>query len=209
MTNIRWTHCIWNPFNGLLWLADAADGPGYRLMGGHGCEGMPWVWVGVSIENQATADARMPWLLQTPAAIHFVSYEPLDAVDFRFDIDGVPHGQYGEPLGLCGSYCDIAVGHVDHHTRLDLVIMGGESGPNARPCNISWLRSVVQQCQAARVPVFVKQLGNCSVGECIVLDDSHEPVVCNVLYHWRDRNGSDPHEWPYDLRVQEFPHEYV
>ena len=109
----------------------------------------PNVWLGVSVENQATADERIPWLLKTPAALRFVSYEPaLGPVDFTKVClsDGDFLGPYLHSLGL--------------DTCLDWIICGGESGSRARPCNLAWLRSVVKQCQAAGVACFVKQLGS-------------------------------------------------
>ncbi len=136
---------------------------------------LPNVWWGVSIENQDTVDARIPWLLQTPAAVRFVSYEPaLAAVDLVPYLD--EHG-----WTTAGA-----------HRGLDWVICGGESGPQARPCDLAWLRSVVQQCQAAGVACWVKQLGS---RPC---DGSRR-----VLAH--HNAGADPAEWPEDLRVQQWP----
>jgi protein gp37 len=73
------------------------------------------------------------------------------------------------------------------------VIIGGESGPGARPCNPAWIRSIVRQCQAAGVPVFVKQLGT----KAVRTDQCPQPFL--------DRKGGDPDEWPEDLRVRQFP----
>ena len=78
---------------------------------------------------------------------------------------------------------------------LGWVIVGGESGPGARPCDVSWIRSVVGQCRDAGVPVFVKQLGAAAQ-----FSDRGVPVSCDLA----DRKGADPSEWPEDLRVQEF-----
>lgn len=93
----------------------------------------PNVWLGVSVEDQETADERIPLLLETPAAVRFVSYEPaLGPVDLsRWVI----------------------------HPRLDWVIAGGESGPKARPSHPDWFRAVRDQCQAAGIPFFFKQWG--------------------------------------------------
>jgi protein gp37 len=99
------------------------------------------LWLGVSAENQETADERIPFLLQTPAAIRFTSLEPLlGPVDFRIIPEFNKCGAAGQEL-------------VDNFW----VIVGGESGPHARPMNIEWLESIVDQCQIAGVPVFVKQ----------------------------------------------------
>jgi protein gp37 len=97
---------------------------------------LPNVWLGVSVEDQATADARIPLLLQTPAAIRFVSYEPaLGPVDF---------GTWIDPMWV---------------PNLDWIICGGESGPGARPARPDWFRQVRDQCQAAGVAFFFKQWG--------------------------------------------------
>jgi len=110
------------------------------------------VWFGVSVEDQVTADERIPLLLKTPATVRFVSYEPaLGPVDLTRSIP-------------CGYYCDESVGHVDHGPNgnlagIDWVIAGGESGPQARPSDPDWFRSVRDQCQASGVPFFFKQWG--------------------------------------------------
>jgi protein gp37 len=114
---------------------------------------LPNVWLGVSVEDKATADERIPLLLQTPAAIRFVSYEPaLAAINL-------------EPYLVC---VECAEGRTDQRADrgdvcsreiLDWVIAGGESGPNARPAHPDWFRSVRDQCQAAGVPFFFKQWG--------------------------------------------------
>lgn len=80
------------------------------------------------------------------------------------------------------------------HDRINWVIVGGESGPKARPCDVSWIRSVVEQCRAAGVPCFVKQLGAKPL-----FPPGHPSCVI------RDSKGGDQSEWPDDLRVREFP----
>lgn len=108
------------------------------------------VWLGVSVEDQATADERIPLLLQTPAAVRFVSYEPalgplslsrLHAYCPEHDFDGG-----------CISSCPSL-------RKPDWVIAGGESGPGARPADPQWFRAVRDQCVAAGVPFFFKQWG--------------------------------------------------
>lgn len=107
------------------------------------------VYIGVSVEDQATADERIPILLDTPAAVRFVSYEPaLGPVDF----DGRKIGDL-HALGCGHVGCDCG------QPRVDWVIAGGESGPNARPAHPQWFRSVRDQCQEAGVPFFFKQWG--------------------------------------------------
>jgi len=117
---------------------------------------LPNVWLGVSVEDQKTADERIPILLQTPAAVRFVSYEPaLGPVDFKL-------GPY-PPCKHVGCYHHIShpcegCGRKLGRLPLDWIIMGGESGPDARPMHPDWARSVRDQCQAAGVPFFFKQM---------------------------------------------------
>lgn len=147
----------------------------------------PGVWLGVSTENQETADERIPSLLKTPAAVRFISAEPL-------------------------------LGPIDIDPALDWVIVGGESGPGARPCDVGNVRSIVEQCRDAGVPVFVKQLGAHPyldvIGDESEIDVSEWFGGAEVGWNdswesWfprlRSRKGDDPNEWPDDLRVQEFP----
>lgn len=105
------------------------------------------VWLGVSIENQETADERIPLLLQTPAAKRFVSAEPLLG---PIDLTRIPVE--------CGGVCALRGARPAWHP-LDWVIAGGESGPGARPMHPDWARSIREQCQAAGVPFFFKQWG--------------------------------------------------
>ena len=119
---------------------------------------LPNVWLGVSVEDQATADERIPHLLSTPAAVRFVSYEPaLGPVDFTewlhdSDCEGSASTAKRLPEWEC-TCCD------PPEIRLDWVICGGESGPGARPMHPDWPRSVRDQCLAAGVPFFFKQWG--------------------------------------------------
>jgi len=165
---------------------------------------LPGVWLGVSVEDQRAADERIPLLLQTPAAVRFLSCEPLLG-----------------PLDLRSCLED----RKRRHVGLDLVIVGGESGPNARPCDVAWVRSIVKQCEAAGLACFVKQLGALPFvgdgkhthvagqrGYGVVCDQGDPCPHCgkHPITHWpslvlRDRKGSDPSEWPDDLRVREFP----
>jgi protein gp37 len=104
---------------------------------------LPNVWLGVSVEDQKTADERIPFLLQTPAAVRFISAEPLlGPVDLR-------RGVYMMSDGLRGTSTD----------GLSWVIVGGESGAHARPMHPDWARALRNQCVAASVPFFFKQWG--------------------------------------------------
>ena len=102
---------------------------------------LPNVWIGVTVENQQAADERIPLLLQMPVAAGWISMEPLlGPVDLRFT-NGLVHG------------CDAA----DY--LLDWVVVGGESGPNARPIHPEWVRSLRDQCAEVDVPFMFKQWG--------------------------------------------------
>jgi protein gp37 len=111
---------------------------------------LPNVWLGVSVEDKITADARIALLLQTPAAIRFVSYEPaLGPVDFSTFLSTIP--SMGSDLHPHRRY--------EAERGLDWIIAGGESGPGARPPHPDWFRSVRDQCEAAGVAFFFKQWG--------------------------------------------------
>ncbi len=113
------------------------------VMGGD-CTPLPNVWLGVSTERQEEANARIPDLLATPAAVRFISAEPLlGPIDL--------HEVIPDPLIYN------AVHGMDR--LLDWVIVGGESGRNARPMHPDWARSLRDHCQAAGVPYFFKQWG--------------------------------------------------
>jgi protein gp37 len=109
---------------------------------------LPNVWLGTSVENQKWADVRVPKLLETPAAVRLLSCEPLlGPVDLGRRITrGVPWSALG------GS-------HMADLPGVDWVIVGGESGPGARPMHPEWARSLRDQCVAAGVPFFFKQWG--------------------------------------------------
>lgn len=129
---------------------------------------LPNVWLGTSVEDQTRADERIPHLLATPAAVRFLSIEPLlgavrlDRIHQTFD-DGLGHSwesclngkRFSELGGPDGNGGDI-----DGCPRIDWVIVGGESGPGSRPMHADWVRSIRDQCQAAGVPLFFKQWGD-------------------------------------------------
>ena len=141
---------------------------------------LPNVWLGVSTERQQEADERVPDLLATPAAVRFVSAEPLlGPVDFERILfvreiyeSGAHHyvdvlrggfwspkehsfrsSQDGEPKNHFTNHSDIK------DQLLNWVIVGGESGHGARPMHPDWARAIRDQCQAANVPFFFKQWG--------------------------------------------------
>lgn len=166
---------------------------------------LPNVWLGTSAEDQTRLEGRVPHLLRCPAAVRFLSCEPLlgeldlggavwrHCIDTRAVHDAEHDG---------GMWCD--------ERSVDWVIVGGESGPHARMCETRWIRGVVDQCKAAGVPVFVKQLGARPLGPKIWARGgwcSSQVEDDGGVYErrLRDRKGGDPAEWPEDLRVREMP----
>lgn len=110
-------------------------------------EGLPAnVWVGTSVENQAAADERIPHLLNVEASVRFLSMEPL--------LDKVDTSRWLVPIWFNSSF-----GAVKMRGSIHWVIVGGESGHNARPMHPDWARSLRDQCQEAGVPYFFKQWG--------------------------------------------------
>lgn len=196
---------------------------------------LPNVWLGVSCEDQRTAEERIPLLLQTPAAVRFVSLEPL--LGPIADLAGFLR----RVCARCGVWadecvCEFAVRQFERGDRaarvaergtrpgLDWVIVGGESGPGARPCDVAWVRSIRDQCKAAGVPCFVKQMGARVTGNHSgfsparwFLDDgrvfvppiigpaAHSAPANAVAFGLGKAKGGDPAEWSSDLRVREFP----
>ena len=185
---------------------------------------LPNVWLGVSVENQHYADERIPRLLKTPAAVRFVSYEPaLGPVDFTPWIGKTTHcclrcgwtpiegmERYAEIHGL-EAKC-LRCGDTLPNTTLDWIIVGGESGPGARPFDVQNARNTIKQCEAADVACFVKQFGALpidraenwlqwrDVGAGVVTRDDDKIRV--IL---RDKKGGDMSEWEPGLRVREYP----
>lgn len=151
------------------------------------------VWLGVSVESRDQL-VRLDHLRETPAAVRFVSFEPLLEDLGVLDLRGI-HG----------------------------AIFGGESGPRARPCDLAWIRSGRDQCRAAGVATFIKQVGSNAI------DSALRDIVCGGKVHYvrpsadtmcheasivpgyevrphnvsrllKDSHGGDPAEWPEDLQ---------
>jgi protein gp37 len=141
---------------------------------------LPNVWLGTSVEDQETADNRIPWLLQTQAAVRWVSYEPaLGPVDFT--------GQ-----GWISCFHPTGEQQGDHSRcapMIDWIVVGGESGAGARTFDLEWGYQTIAQCkEAGRVACFIKQIGS-----------RPRPVTA------RHSKGADMMEWPEGLRVREYP----
>jgi protein gp37 len=123
---------------------------------------LPNVWPGVSVEDQQRADERIPDLLATPAAVRWLSCEPLLGPVDLTRIHEVFDGGLGCSWESClnGRRFDVwGEGEIDGCTKIDWVIAGGESGPAARPMHPEWARGLRDQCAAAGVPFFFKQWG--------------------------------------------------
>ena len=159
----------------------------------------PNVWLLYSASDQATLESGLPHLLACRDFVPVLglSLEPLV-------------GPVELPTHFCRDDGPGCFAHGRLREWISWVVVGGESGPNARPCNIEWIRSIVQQCKSARVPCFVKQLG----ADCIDVEaalgrgnwpDGTEIWGLSGRIRLRDPKGGDPSEWPDDLRVQEFP----
>lgn len=113
---------------------------------------LPNVALGISVENQATADERIPHLYECPAAMRFVSIEPMLG---PVDLTRIPYGMIEYPQGTKPVYFNPLDNSVER--RIDWIIVGSESGPGARPMNLEWVRSIRDQCVDARVPLWFKQ----------------------------------------------------
>lgn len=141
------------------------------------------IWLGVSVEGP-TQTYRIDAIRDMPARVRFLSVEPLLADVGRLDLRGI-----------------------------HWVIVGGESGHEARECRVEWVRDVVSQCAAAGVPVFVKQLGAHVIDHGTTSADHYEPDECwpngtRYDYHralLKDKKGGTPDEWPANLRVRQMP----
>ncbi len=173
---------------------------------------LPNVWEGTSVEDQETADRRIPELLQTPVAVRFVSYEPaLGPVDFTKIAWGPGSLIYGALRDE--KETDDWRYWAKRGNGLDWIIVGGESGPGARPFDIAWARSNVEQCKAAEVACFVKQMGAWVMGppEDWVGHRISGPhctgrgLETRIRIHLKDKKGGNWDEWPADLCVREFP----
>lgn len=128
------------------------------------------VWLGVSVEDQATANTRIPQLLQTPAAVRFVSAEPLlGPVDLTRWLRPAVDCGFANPDDGCCTHPDTMTPECHRWVRcpvaggrwqgLDWVIAGGESGPGGRPMHPSWIHDLRTDCEIAGVPYFFKQWG--------------------------------------------------
>lgn len=156
----------------------------------------PNIWMGTSTEDQATFESRLPHLIKIPAHIRWLSCEPLlGPIDFKFDGSGV--------------------------SAIQWVVLGGESREGkdrdkARPCNLEWIRSGIEQCKAAAVKCFVKQVGSVPIGPWPQAGNDGASGIVDLrkagrlsaygdLPPFKDAKGGKMKEWPEDIRLQEWP----
>jgi len=154
------------------------------------------IWLGTTAGDQKRADERIPHLLATPAQVRFLSCEPLlERVDLSRWIGYHP---------------------VHEAVGIDLVIVGGESGPGARRLDINWIREIVELCHRKSVACFVKQMGSNTPLAYGRYDMTPEQFHDADAHGWTEhagpvqlrlkhKKGGDPLEWPEELRVRQFP----
>lgn len=172
------------------------------------------VWAGCTVENQAMANERIPHLLGVPARVRFLSVEPLlEAVDLTA-IERTQAEGFMRPLD-------------GRFNTIQWVIVGGESGPGARPFDLRWASAIQSQCKAAGVAFFMKQTGANAVDSSTVdivgpdgrvryrrpaghpdLEEAKAAqgyAVRQTALRFKDKSGADPAEWPVELQEQAFP----
>lgn len=179
---------------------------------------LPNVWIGTSVEDQAAANERIPHLLRAPAAVRFLSCEPLLG---PVDLIGAFEVAYpgGGVRSIMSGYARMP--------RIDWVIAGGESGPGARRFDVGWARLLRDQCHASNIPFFLKQMGRYPFdandqgfdGD-VTEEPSAWPTGTELGAHYEPqyqgelaplvlisdrRKGGDPGAWPSDLRIRDFP----
>lgn len=160
----------------------------------------PNVWIGTSVSDQATAIKAIPELLKCRdlSPVLFLSAEPLvgpvdllnvplPGTNFETGADVLRGGAWNMPGHPFGGFVQSS-----NMPTIDWVIVGGESGNESRPCDIRWIDSIVNQCGAASVPCFVKQLGA-------------KPIAAIGQLRFEDKKGGDWDTWPGPLRVRQFP----
>lgn len=147
---------------------------------------LPNVWLGTSCEDQVRADDRIPYLLRCPAAVRFISAEPLlGPIDLCGHIPAYPCWDNGKPHWSRESWQGPFASAVHVHPQLDWVIAGGESGPLARPPHPDWFRSLRDQCVSAHVPFLFKQWGEYAPW---IRQSNREVSPVDLI--WIDRDGS-------------------
>jgi protein gp37 len=189
------------------------------------------VWMGTTVEDRKHGLPRIEDLKKIPARVRFLSCEPL-LEDLRLRDElvrpcRVCNGSMSVPVPGGGKSCVACLEyHQGFERGIDWVIIGGESGPGARPFDLDWARSIRDVCKADKIACFVKQLG--AVPTVGYYDDAAREWFDKGGFEWpdpigwderdgqpridarvnvrgKDRKGGDPSEWPADLRVRQFP----
>lgn len=180
------------------------------------------VWIGTTVEDQKRAEERIPHLLSVPAAVRFLSCEPLlEAVDLRDHLGSrCVFNIFGHSPSSCSNEAHYRIG-------ISWVIVGGESGTKAREFDLAWPQDIVRQCNGANVPVWVKQAGDNPVDSALVdifapdgtrhytrpfgdpdVDEALKTTGYTVQIHrpkYKAHHGADMREWPEFIRRQSFP----
>jgi protein gp37 len=168
---------------------------------------LPNVWLGVSVEREKEAHQRIGHLIDTPAAVRFLSIEPILEEVHWLTIAQTALKARGNP----------AAGPQDVAKALHWVIVGGESGPGARACDVTAVRHVVRQCKQSGVACFVKQFGAYPVLPTNLAEfqqwpegtkvgnPRNEPGLNGRVLLLKNGKGGDPAEWPAELQVRQWP----
>lgn len=181
------------------------------------------VWIGTSVENQEQADARIPELLKIPARVRFISAEPLlgpiDLTNFLAN-NAIFKAEFWNQSGskdairrADGSYICCTNDGVVYRDGVDIrwVIVGGESGTDARPFGLDWAHDIIEQCQWAGIPCFVKQMGSRPYASTLAKSFGWAMTSWDTTErdkYWiklMDKKGGDMSEWPQGLQVRQFP----
>lgn len=178
------------------------------------------VWIGCAVEDQRHVEARIPHLLRVPASARFLVCAMREAIDLAEWLGCrerlTPRQTGAAPFG---SFCSVMACPEETpcpvHRRLAWVIVEGQIGAGAPPFDLAWARDIVRQCREARVPVFVRQMGDNAVETSRVCPQHPDGFACgDFCKHHRfvtesacfdAPHGADPSEWPEDLRVRELP----
>lgn len=183
------------------------------------------IWLGFSVENQHFANERIPLLLQIPCDVRFLSVEPLlGDVDLSPWLDAFGPENGALPCDECGSLdeCDHDLGPA----IVAWVIVGGESGADARPTFVERVRKIVRDCVRFGIALFTKQLGDNVIDRNDVGFEGEDPTqwptsVADLVEHDPNghreeyqgapvrihlkKKGGEPHMWPAELRIRQFP----
>lgn len=155
------------------------------------------VWIGTSVGYQDVSAKRVAELSKINAKVRFLSCEPLigpvDLWEHAFVSLKVEHNGDGDTQ------------EIPVRRPVDWVIVGGESGPNARMCSVRWIDDIVRDCKEAGVPVFVKQMGSNCVGANIGWPEGTKMPAIGGRIDLLSKKGGDMNEWPERLRIREFP----